>query len=227
MKSAADRGARPAIAGIGAASRIAEQREMARIRRGNASIQDCGLQPLCQPCASLHFTARPLPYARYRTVWLNLMIASADFCSPKTLVGSTATIRQSAYTAQRALRVVVVDDNYDANVGLSRVLEKSGFEVAGRAYDGLSGFEVIQSTAPDVAILDISMPALDGFGLARRVRKEIGSPPRLIALTGFGDEYSKAEALQVGFDAYFLKPADWPALKALLLNYGSELRGAG
>src|SRR5438105_1189486 len=75
-----------------------------------------------------------------------------------------------------ALRVVIVEDNYDANVALSRVLERSGFEVAGRAYDGLSGLSMIKATSPDVAILDIAMPALDGFGLARRLRSEMDSP---------------------------------------------------
>src|SRR5437762_9343314 len=121
-----------------------------------------------------------------------------------------------------ALRVVVVEDNYDANVALSRVLERSGFEVAGRAYDGLSGLSAIKSTAPDVAILDIAMPALDGFGLARRLRNEMDSPPRLVALTGFGDESNRAEAAQAGFDAYFRKPADWPALQSLLANYAAH-----
>jgi len=114
------------------------------------------------------------------------------------------------------LRVVVVDDNYDANAALSRLLDKSGFEVAGRAYDGLSGLSIIKSTSPDVAILDIAMPALDGYGLARRIRSEIGSPPRLVALTGFGSDADKVVADEAGFDAYFRKPADWPALKATL-----------
>ena len=80
---------------------------------------------------------------------------------------------------RKALSVVVVDDNYDANVALSKLLETSGFHVAGRAYDGLSGLSVIKSTKPDVAILDIAMPALDGYGLARRIHGEIDAPPRL------------------------------------------------
>ena len=112
----------------------------------------------------------------------------------------------------RALSVVVVDDNYDANVALSKVLEKSGFEVAGRAYDGLSGLRVIKSTHPDVAILDIAMPALDGFGLARRVRNELESPPRLVALTGFGKESDEAEAKSAGFDARVAPQCDFLAV---------------
>jgi CheY-like chemotaxis protein len=120
---------------------------------------------------------------------------------------------------RNALRVVVVEDNYDANAALSRLLEQSGFEVAGRAYDGLAGLSVIRETCPDVAILDIAMPALNGYELARRVHSEIESPPRLVALTGYGTESDKTEADQAGFDAYFRKPADWPALKAVLEGY--------
>jgi DNA-binding response OmpR family regulator len=122
----------------------------------------------------------------------------------------------------RALSVVVVDDNYDANAALSRLLERSGFEVAGRAYDGLSGLTVIKETKPDVAILDIAMPALDGFGLARRVRSEVDSPPRLVALTGFGTDEDEGTARSAGFDAYFRKPADWPALESVLRSLGGS-----
>ena len=114
------------------------------------------------------------------------------------------------------LSVVVVDDNYDANAALSRLLKISGFEVIGRAYDGLAGLDVIKATKPDVAILDIAMPALDGYGLARRIRSEIGLSPRLVALTGFGKESDAAEATKAGFNAYFQKPANWPALKAAI-----------
>ena len=120
---------------------------------------------------------------------------------------------------RRALRVVVVEDNYDQNAALSRLLEKHGFEVTSRAYDGQSGLNVIKDVEPDVAILDIAMPGLDGFELARRLREEMTSPLRLVALTGFGDESNKSEAVQAGFDAYFRKPADWPALQSLLADY--------
>jgi CheY-like chemotaxis protein len=121
-----------------------------------------------------------------------------------------------------ALRVVVVDDNYDANVGIARLLERSGFEVAGRAYDGLAGLNLIKSTSPDVAILDIAMPALDGYELARRIHNEIDSPPRLVALTGFGQESDETKAVDAGFDAYFRKPADWSALESLLAKYAQQ-----
>jgi DNA-binding response OmpR family regulator len=123
---------------------------------------------------------------------------------------------------RHAIRVVVVDDNYDANAAISKLLARSGFEVAGRAYDGLSGLRLIKETQPDVAILDIAMPALDGFGLARRIRSELESPPHLVALTGFGTEENKGEALQAGFEAYFRKPADWSALQSTLGSFADQ-----
>jgi CheY-like chemotaxis protein len=150
------------------------------------------------------------------------MVENLQFWSlPAVRHGSLVPNSQptEAMSDRSSLRVVVVDDNYDANAALSRLLEKSGFEVAGRAYDGMSGLKVIKDTEPDVAILDIAMPALDGFGLARRVQSEVESPPHLVALTGFGTEDNRTEAESAGFEAYFRKPADWPALESLLLSY--------
>jgi DNA-binding response OmpR family regulator len=144
---------------------------------------------------------------------------------PAVQRGSLTPSPQADDMPDRNLRVVVVDDNYDANAALSRLLEKSGFEVAGRAYDGLSGLNVIKETHPDVAILDIAMPALDGYGLARRVRSEVDSPPRLVALTGFGTDADRAIAVDAGFDAYFRKPANWTALQTLLNGFAGGTAG--
>jgi len=116
------------------------------------------------------------------------------------------------------LRIVVVDDNYDANAALSRLLKASGFEVVGRAYDGLSGLTVVKAERPDVAILDLAMPALDGFGLAKRIREEVEVQPRLVALTSFGPEL-ESDAETAGFDSYFCKPANWTNLKQVLESY--------
>jgi len=151
------------------------------------------------------------------------MQSSAGFPSlPAISHGSVAVSPQLGESMpHRALRVVVVEDNYDANAALSKLLEKSGFEVAGRAYDGLSGLVAIKSAHPDVAILDIAMPALDGFGLAERVHREVDSPPRLVALTGCDTEANEANAKNAGFDAYFRKPADWRVLETLLHSFES------
>ena len=115
--------------------------------------------------------------------------------------------------------MVVVDDNYDANFALSRLLERSGYQVVGRAYDGMSGLSVVKTEKPDVAILDIAMPVLDGLALCRRIISEVESPPKLVALTGHDVEERVADA---GFHGLFCKPADWPKLNSLLSHYRSQ-----
>jgi DNA-binding response OmpR family regulator len=117
------------------------------------------------------------------------------------------------------LRVVIVDDNYDANAALARLLKASGFNVVGRAYDGLAGLDTVKDSQPDVAILDIAMPGLDGYQLASRIRSEMPKPPHLVALTGFGKQFSEAESLKAGFEAYFQKPANWSEMESVLLGY--------
>jgi len=119
------------------------------------------------------------------------------------------------------VRVVVIDDDYYANAAMSRLLESAGFQVAGRAYDGLAGLALIKTTQPDFAILDIEMPALDGLELARQVRKEMESPPFLIAITGIAKHDSVFEA--AGFDAHFGKPVDWPKLESLLASHSGPV----
>src|SRR5947208_2085095 len=102
---------------------------------------------------------------RYVTVpgAVRKMLFIAGICSvPAASRGSLVTNTQAADAMpdKSTISVVVVEDNYDANAALSRLLQKSGFDVVGRAYDGFSGLKVIKSTHPDVAILDIAMPAL-------------------------------------------------------------------
>ena len=123
--------------------------------------------------------------------------------------------------ANGGLRIVVIEDNYDANAALTRLLKSSGFDVVGRAYDGLSGLSVIKAEHPDVAIVDLAMPVLDGLALARRIHDEVDCPPHLVALTAFGPEIA-SEAENAGFEGYFCKPADWPALRGHLEGYLSH-----
>jgi CheY-like chemotaxis protein len=116
-----------------------------------------------------------------------------------------------------AIRIVVIDDDYEANSAMSRLLASSGFDVVGRAYDGLAGLTLIKATRPDIAILDIEMPALNGLEVARRVRNEVESPAYLIAVTGCVRDDSEFHA--AGFDAHFQKPVDWTKLELLLADF--------
>jgi len=117
------------------------------------------------------------------------------------------------------LRIVVVDDNRDAAYTLSLLLERSGFSVVARISDATAALDCLKNERPDVAIVDIAMPRLDGYALARQIRAEINPPLRLIALSGLCTVKDQHDAVQAGFDAHLAKPADWPVLEALLLSY--------
>jgi PAS domain S-box-containing protein len=115
-------------------------------------------------------------------------------------------------------RVLVVDDNRDAADSLCMLLRGAGAS-AQTAYDGSSALEAIGASQPNVLLLDLGMPGMDGFTVARRIRQD----PRhrhltLIALTGWGQEQDRLHSLAAGFDHHLTKPADLNALKALFAS---------
>jgi CheY-like chemotaxis protein len=113
-------------------------------------------------------------------------------------------------------RVLVVDDNRDAADSLAMILEMSGTEVA-VAYDGEQALVLIEEETPDVVLMDIGMPVMDGYEVARRIRSTPGGERfHLVALTGWGQADDKERALATGFDEHLTKPID-PAVLAELL----------
>jgi PAS domain S-box-containing protein len=135
--------------------------------------------------------------------------------------GSTFTIRLPAISppAARALastvasggrsrRVLIVEDNADSRAMLRATLELAGHVVIDRA-DGVSGLDAALTQTPEVALIDVGLPGLSGYELARRVRSTLpGQPMMLIALTGYGQPEDRARALEAGFDAHVVKPVD-------------------
>jgi CheY-like chemotaxis protein len=118
--------------------------------------------------------------------------------------------------ARRPLRIVVVDDQDDVRESMQALLEGWGHRVQSAA-DGKSAIELIVSTRPEVAIIDIGMPGLDGYAVARRVRAELaGQSPRLVALTGYGREEDREKARRAGFDSHLTKPASPKDLRRAL-----------
>ncbi|MGI6631632.1 MAG: sporulation transcription factor Spo0A [Bacillota bacterium] len=108
------------------------------------------------------------------------------------------------------MRVLVVDDNKEF-VGLLReYLEKQDdIEVVGVAYNGVEALEAIQELSPDVVVLDIIMPYLDGIGVLERLDKdEIEKRPKIVMLTAFGQESITHRVVELGADYYILKPFD-------------------
>lgn len=114
------------------------------------------------------------------------------------------------------LKLFLVEDNDDARNTLKLLLELEGFQV-GTAADGRSAVDAIKSEQPDVAIVDVGLPEIDGFEVARRLRETL--PPDklcLVALTGYGQPKDRLMALEAGFDEHLTKPVDTPKLFKLL-----------
>jgi signal transduction histidine kinase/ActR/RegA family two-component response regulator len=118
--------------------------------------------------------------------------------------------------APRVLRVLVVDDNADAAELLARVLRHRGHAVE-IAHDAARALELVEQSPPDLAILDIGLPGIDGYELARRLRAhpKLASIP-LVALTGYGLPADRDRARAVGFDHHATKPLQADALEVLL-----------
>jgi CheY-like chemotaxis protein len=112
-------------------------------------------------------------------------------------------------------RILVVDDNNDAADSLSILLRMMGNEVH-TAYDGLEAVGAAATLHPDVALLDIGLPKLNGYEAARRIRELRGGDTVLIALTGWGQEEHLRRSKEAGFDHHITKPVDFEALMKLL-----------
>src|SRR5205823_10727443 len=116
----------------------------------------------------------------------------------------------------QAPRVLVVDDNRDAAKSLSLILETWGCEVR-VAYDGSEALETARTYRPNVVLLDIKMPRMDGYQVARQLRREKrGDGLTLVAMTGSSQDEDRDRALEAGFDYFMIKPVDPGDLRDLL-----------
>jgi signal transduction histidine kinase/ActR/RegA family two-component response regulator len=118
-------------------------------------------------------------------------------------------------------RVLLVEDNADARSMLRRILEMEGHQVH-EAGDGETGLEEAMRLRPDVALIDVGLPGLDGYEVARAIRRRAGSAIRLVALTGYGQPEDRRHALAVGFDAHLVKPASPGALLSAIQGRPAE-----
>lgn len=113
-------------------------------------------------------------------------------------------------------RIVIVEDNDDTRELLKELLEMWGHEVDAVG-DGVAGAERIIAARPDVALIDVGLPGIDGFQVAERVCAALGrSAVMLVALSGYGSDDAKQRATQSGFDAHLTKPPELEALADLL-----------
>jgi len=115
-------------------------------------------------------------------------------------------------------RILVVDDNRDAAASLTMILKLMGNDVH-TAYDGEAGIEEAASFRPELIFLDIGMPRLNGYDVARHIREQPWSKSMtLVALTGWGQEEDRRRSEQAGFDRHIVKPAEPAALERLLAS---------
>jgi CheY-like chemotaxis protein len=104
--------------------------------------------------------------------------------------------------------VLVVDDNIDAATTLDLLLKSLGHETC-VAHDGAQALRLALEFRPDVVLLDIGMPGLNGYDVARRLRAlKHERPLRIIAITGWDQEAERSKALEAGFDVHLVKPVD-------------------
>jgi len=117
---------------------------------------------------------------------------------------------------QKASRVLLVEDNRDAAESLTMLLELLGHRVRA-VYDGVAALDAARANIPDVMVVDIGLPGMDGYEVARRVRRDPDLKQiTLVALTGYGREEDKQQALAAGFDYHLVKPVSPDALHGVV-----------
>jgi len=127
--------------------------------------------------------------------------------------------KPEAVKQRRVLRVLLVDDNTDAAESLAMLLRLWGHAVS-VTHDGPSALKIARDHRPEVVLLDLGLPGMDGYEVARQLRRpgQVGRPggPALWALTGYGQEEDRRRCQEAGFDRHLLKPMDPEALELLL-----------
>jgi CheY-like chemotaxis protein len=138
------------------------------------------------------------------SVWLPL--------APLAEESVTATTMPAAISGRR---VLVVDDNIDAAQTLAQLLELLGNEVR-QAHDGQAAVDTAAEFQPELVLMDIGLPRLNGYEACRRIRSQFqGRRPAIIALTGWGQEQDRAQSAEAGFDAHLVKPVKYDTLMQL------------
>ena len=126
--------------------------------------------------------------------------------------------------APAARSILIVEDNADARDALRVLLELEGHAVEA-VEEGQQALELARAKDPDIALVDIGLPGIDGYEIARRVRARDARRPVLIALTGYGQPEDRRRATEAGFDEMLVKPVDPTALTELLATL--EIPGRG
>lgn len=147
----------------------------------------------------------------------------SEFVVTLPVTAERASARPPAAPIDRpsgSLRVVIIDDNVDAAESLADLISMLGHE-SRVAHDGPTGIDAAVEFRPDVVLLDIGLPGMDGYEVARRLRHGSASRAQLVAVSGYGREEDRAAAREAGFDRHFVKPIDLDALRAIFTAAGA------
>ena len=133
---------------------------------------------------------------------------------PQVLNGSNGSTA-SPLPAQ-SLRILVIDDNRSVVESLKMLLDLNG-NTTHTAYDGLEGLEIAERVRPEIILLDIGLPRIDGWETCRRIRQQSwGNQVMVYALTALGQDDDRLKSQQAGFDMHFVKPVDPELLLTVL-----------
>jgi CheY-like chemotaxis protein len=122
------------------------------------------------------------------------------------------------HTAPRRFKILVVDDNHDSALSLAMMLSIMGHDTR-TAHDGESAVASAETFLPDVVLLDIGLPKLNGYEVAQRIReKSWGASMYLIAVTGWGQDEDRQRSSEVGLNLHMVKPVEPSALEKLLAS---------
>lgn len=123
--------------------------------------------------------------------------------------------QQTEASVSRRVKILIVDDCHDVADALAMLIQLESCDVR-VAYDGLDGLAVAKCFAPDIVFLDLQMPGMDGYGVARALRQTQSRQPYLVAHSALGAPQDTAKARAAGFDQYLRKPIDEATLFVVL-----------
>ena len=143
---------------------------------------------------------------------------------PRATKPAVSRVKESApeEPVSRRARILVVDDNIDTARGMVRLLKLIGHDVA-TAHDGHAAFELAREFGPEVILLDIGLPGMDGYEVASRLRRDpCCKDAVIVAISGYGQDEDRRRSKEAGFDFHLIKPLDHDALLSLLSDPGND-----
>jgi len=180
---------------------------------GFQSITDIGTELELE--AGAKNTAASRHWVEQLTAFLDRIGTGPDFVVRHAALEAVKALATISPVAAGPRRIVLVEDQEDLRGLTCEAIVRGGHHVV-EAGDGIAGLACILAEKPDIAIIDVGLPGIDGHEVARRVRAVLGNSVVLVALTGAGRDCDRAEALAAGFDAHFAKPVDRAVIAQIL-----------